>query len=1088
MTNCPKIRFKELRLTLSMVVAFAAFGVSITVLTVESSAKADTLQMSSDNGETGWYPNEPALTPSAVQSDFGQLFNIQLAGAIYAQPLVVQPTVLVATQADNVYGLNSTTGAINWMDNVGTPADPEVSNNCADIGTQMGITSTPVIDPLTDTAYFVAATDNGPGGDAQYYMDAVNVQTGVAPAGWPVGGVEIQGSADDDAGTVFDGNFETQRAGLIELGGVVYASFSSQCDHGNFTGWLVGVNASTASITTMWASETGLDRPNGGGGGAGIWQSGSAPVVDSQGDIFVATGNGSVPSAPEPGTATTVKNYGEAVIELRPSSNGQLQVINFFIADDASTLNGEDGDLGSGGPVALPASMGTPQEPNVMVEVGKEGILYALNMDSLGGYKHGPANSDAIPWEGGPYGGVWSRPTVWPGDGGYIYYPTAGTIPVKTNGGSLEVFQRMVSASGAVYFQQVGSTANSNNTFGFSSGAPIITSSGTSSGSALLWIIHATSSSGTGAELQAYNPLPQNPGTNGTLNEVWHSTTFTSAKFSPPGVDNGIIYVGTRTGNLLGFGLLATSSPAMSGDNVDFSSETISQSETMTATLTATRNITLSSFSASGPFSIGSSTPALQTILTTGQSVSMPVTFTPTTIGTNTGTLTASVSDSNGPSTATITLEGDGLAASQFMSATPEEVNFSPQPIDGDEITQPVTFTNDSLTPVTISGLTPPAPPFSITGAPAANTVVQPGGTISFTVTFTPPGSSGDFVHVFGGVATIDTSAGNFGVPVSGSAVPPAQINITPYELDFGNIAVGTARTMTFQIGDEGGAPLTITSSTPPSTNGFSSVTTLTTPDVIQGNTSIEETVQFLPTAQGPFTSSWLVEGDDGSGLHTVTFTGTGTPASGGSGGGGGGGGGGGDGTTTTTSTTTTTLAPTPPTITITSLSGMAGLPLQLTTSGDPDGGALTFKATNGTALGCAIKGGALISRTVGTCVVIALRAATSSVPSISSSETTISLSRKYDITASHPVTLTVNFSKGSSSLTGTARIELQILAADMQPGDALTVTGYAFRNFSLARKRVMISANFFSSLSNSPLKEAIVTTAASNKVVASAR
>jgi hypothetical protein len=166
----------------------------------------------------------------------------------------------------------------------------------------------------------------------------------------------------------------------------------------------------------------------------------------------------------------------------------------------------------------------------------------------------------------------------------------------------------------------------------------------------------------------------------------------------------------------------------------------------------------------------------------------------------------------------------------------------------------------------------------------------------------------------------------------------------------------------------------------------------------------------------------------------------------------------------------------------------MAGLPLQLTTSGDPDGGALTFKATNGTALGCAIKGGALISRTVGTCVVIALRAATSSVPSISSSETTISLSRKYDITASHPVTLTVNFSKGSSSLTGTARIELQILAADMQPGDALTVTGYAFRNFSLARKRVMISANFFSSLSNSPLKEAIVTTAASNKVVASAR
>jgi hypothetical protein len=375
-----------------------------------------------------------------------------------------------------------------------------------------------------------------------------------------------------------------------------------------------------------------------------------------------------------------------------------------------------------------------------------------------------------------------------------------------------------------------------------------------------------------------------------------------------------------------------------------------------------------------------------------------------------------------------------------------------------------------------------------VANPPADNTIVQPGGTVNFTVTFTPPGSSGDFVHVFGGVATLVTSAGDFGVPVSGSAVPPSQINITPYDLNFGDVTVGSSSQMSFEIGDEGGEPLTITQSTPPSTDGFSATTTLNVPSDIPGNSSIEETVQFSPTTTGPLASNWLITGNDGSGLQTVTFTGTGVPASSG-----GGGGGGGSPTTTTTSpgtitSTTTTLPTTPPTITITSLTGIAGLPLQLTTSGDPNGGALTFKTINGTALGCAIKGDALISRTVGTCIVIALRAGTSSVPSISSSETTINLSRKYFITASHPVTLTINFSRSSSTLTGTAQIELQILAADMQPGDVLTVTGYAFRNLSLARKRVLISANFFSSLSNSSLKEAIVTTVASNKVVATAR
>jgi hypothetical protein len=633
----------------------------------------------------------------------------------------------------------------------------------------------------------------------------------------------------------------------------------------------------------MWSSETGVVNPPPLHPGGGIWQSGSAPVVDAQGNIYVATGNGDIPSSPKSGTDTSVHNFGEAVVELSTSS-GTLHPVNFFIPSDAKTLNVVDGDLGSGGPVALPASMGTPQEPHVLLDVGKEGIIYALNMNALGGYQHGPLGSDAVPSETGPYGGVWSKPTVWPGDGGYVYIPTAATVGFQMNAGSLNVFQRMVSASGAVYFQRVGATTNSGNTFSFGSGKPIVTSNGTTSGSSLLWIIHDGNLSGTGAQLQAYNPIPQNPGPNGTLQDVWNSPTFTSSKFSEPGVDNGIIYVGTKDGTLLGFGLLSSSTPALTGDNVDFPPTTVSQSINETATFTATTSTTVSSFTQTGSaFTVGGPDQTLPASLSAGQSITVPVTFTPNAIGANAGTLVANVTSG----TAALTLGGDGLSATEPISATepqsvtPGVADFGHQPIGGSTQSQPVTFTNVSASAVTITGFSAPALPFAVTGAPASGTLLGAGASITVTATFSPPGSSGDFENVFGGVATLHTSVGDFGVPVSGAADPAAQINIVPTTLTFGDVALGSSATINFDLGDQGGLPLTITKSTPPGTNGFAALTDPFTQLGADGgqlapNTSIQESVKFTPTSSGPVSATWLLEGNDGSGVQTVTMTGTG--------------------------------------------------------------------------------------------------------------------------------------------------------------------------------------------------------------------
>jgi len=865
------------KILVAVFLVLSAIAAPVSSVLAATSASANSLQMSADSSATGWYRDEPLLSPAKVKSgDFGELFDTQLDGQVYAQPLVSQPTVLTVTENDNAYGINSKNGEIDWQDNFGPSADPLSQIGCGDLGTTLGITGTPVIDPTTDIAYFVAARGTGASGSTQWFMEAVNAQTGAKAPGWPSGGVQIQGSADNDSATVFNGQYELQRPGLVLVDGVVYAAFGSLCDDGNWEGWLVGVSESSASITTMWSTEefvpdTGFEQP-----GSGIWQSGSPPVVNSQGDIFVSTGNGDDPSDPLQGNDANADTYGEAVIELS-TSDGVLRPIDFFIAADANDLNKQDGDLGSGAPVALPTSMGTQKEPNVMLVDGKQGILYILNQNDLGGYQEGPNDTDAVPSEVGPDGPVWGKPTVWPGNGGYVYISTAGTASFDPNGGSLNAFKRTVGSNGFVSFKLAAATVTSGNTFGYGSGSPIVTSDGSKPGSALVWIIHAIGPSGLDSELQAYNPIPT---PKHSLDEVWNSATFTSTLFSQPDVDDGRIYVGTKDQTLLGFGALASKTPALTGRDVNFPATTVSQTVTENATFTTLAHTTVSSFTVSGNYTIGAPNTTLPASLSPGQTISIPVTFTPTSLGTNQGTLTANIIGADSE----LALTGQGETPTASFTISPSEANFPPQLIGGQSSKPiPITFTNVSSSPINITGFDFPISPFSVSNPPVDQTIQPNGGSITFKIVFTPPSSSGDFVHLFDSVVTLQTNVGNFGVAIAGSADAPANISTTPDVLNFGKVAIGSSATLHFDLGDQGGLPLLLIRSTPPRTNGFSAMTNpfaqlakAAPPHTIAANTSVQETVRFSPTTIGRVTSTWLLEGNDGNGIQKVVLTGIG--------------------------------------------------------------------------------------------------------------------------------------------------------------------------------------------------------------------
>src|SRR5262249_2276953 len=157
----------------------------------------------------------------------------------YAQPLVWQGTLFVATAKNQVYGLDPEKGTIKWSRSLGAPlGNGEVA--CGDMGSDIGLAGTPVIDQATGIAYAFVKThlNGGPSGPGGWYVHAIDVATGVEQPNFPV---LVNGAASNDTSQVFAPQLESQRTGLLLMNGVIYAAFGSYCDNPPWLGWVVGV-------------------------------------------------------------------------------------------------------------------------------------------------------------------------------------------------------------------------------------------------------------------------------------------------------------------------------------------------------------------------------------------------------------------------------------------------------------------------------------------------------------------------------------------------------------------------------------------------------------------------------------------------------------------------------------------------------------------------------------------------------------------------------------------------------------------------------------------------------------------------------
>jgi hypothetical protein len=505
-----------------------------------------------DRGRSGANTQEYALTPTNVNtSSFGKLFSCTVDGAVYPQPLWVanlsikgatHNVLFVGTNNDSLYAFDADANPCQQLWHVSLIDAAHGGMSGEGTVNDLGMMGTPVIDPTTNTLFAVARsvyTDPSTSVTTYYHrMHAIDIFTGNEKSGAPV---VIAASAPKVGGSVtFNPQQQLQRAGLALSNGTVYVTFGSNADSFPWNGWVMGYTFDANGATPTLGPVLNT-TPNQNGGG--VWMSGGAPAVDGAGYIYLGTGNGvfdaNVSTSPQ-------LDYADSLLRLTSA----LTVNAYFTPSDQATDASKDLDFGSSG-ASMVVDLDQGPFQHILIAGGKDGALYVLNGDLLGGYGDNFAMQPPLPlggtilapaafWNNTVYIGAIGTPLF-----AYAFDPstdTLGTTPTSqspTNYGAIGTKPGpglAVSAAGTSGAGVVWAIDTTNNCFGKN----IVCGPA---------VLHAYDAGNLGMELWNSSLLPSD-------------AAGTAVKFTVPTVANGKVYVGTRGNNTGG----ASGSTSISGE------------------------------------------------------------------------------------------------------------------------------------------------------------------------------------------------------------------------------------------------------------------------------------------------------------------------------------------------------------------------------------------------------------------------------------------------------------------------------------------------------------------------------------------
>lgn len=498
-----------------------------------------------DNFRTGQNLSETVLTPTNVNSaNFGKLFSFVIDGISFASPLYVanvnvpgqgfHNVVYVATEHDSVYAFDADGLRTNPLWQVSfinpaagvTPVPCGDTGDCGDIPNEIGITSTPVIDPASGTLYVVAKTKEVIGGSTSYVqrLHALDVTTGAEKFGGPVviqASVPGTGVGSQGGQLPFLPLRENQRTALLLLNGVLYFGFGSHGDIPPYHGWVLGYNATTLQQTFALCI-----TPN--NEGAGVWQGGGGLATDATGNIYFATGDGTF------NVNTGGIDYGDSYVKMSPTG----VILDYFTPHDQLALDQGNLDLCAGGVLLLPDQPGV--HPHMMIGAGKNATAYLVDRDNMGHFNpnndsHAVQTLPNIFPNGTPEPGNFIAPVYFHG---YVYFS-----PVND---TLQVFHL---SNGLL---TTAPTSRSSEIYSMPGGTLAISANGNTNG--ILWAVQRNGTTAPGV-LRAYDPSNLGIELYNSSQAGSRDTLDFAAKYSVPLVANGRVFVSSMS-QLTAYGLL----------------------------------------------------------------------------------------------------------------------------------------------------------------------------------------------------------------------------------------------------------------------------------------------------------------------------------------------------------------------------------------------------------------------------------------------------------------------------------------------------------------------------------------------------
>jgi hypothetical protein len=521
-------------------------SLALTVQAAASTANApDVTTYHDDIARDGLNAQETILTLSNVNStQFGKIGFDTVDGLVDAEPLYLanvtaggklRNVLYVASEHDSVYAFDADSGAQIWMTSIlGSGETTSDNHGCGQITPEIGITSTPVIDRkqgANGTLFTVGMTRDASGNYHQR-LHALDITTGVEISGSPTEiAASYPGTGDNSSNgnVIFDPSQYAERAALLLVNGNIYTGWTSHCDAGPYTGWVMAFSESTLLQTQV------LDlTPNGSEGS--IWMSGDGIAADSSGNLYFLDANGSFDITLNANGFPTMNDFGNAMVKV--STSGKLSVVDYFQTYNTVMESDEDEDLGSGGEILLPDQTVLGVVYHLIVGAGKDGNIYLGDRDNLGKFNAGPPiDTNIYQYVTGALSGqVFATPAFF---NSVLYYGAVGDN-LKAFPMTDAKLATTASSRSAVSFPYPGTT-------------PSVSANGTLNG--IVWALESSMSAA--GVLHAYDATS-------LAHELYNSGQAASGrdsfgngnKYITPMVVNGKVYVGTQTGVAV-FGLLA---------------------------------------------------------------------------------------------------------------------------------------------------------------------------------------------------------------------------------------------------------------------------------------------------------------------------------------------------------------------------------------------------------------------------------------------------------------------------------------------------------------------------------------------------